>query len=307
MKFIFINYKCFGVIFVDIRQLTYFVTIVEEGNITKAAEKLHIAQPPLSQQLKLLEDELGVKLIERSTRKIKITEVGEMLLYRARQILELANTTVKELKDYGEGIQGTLSIGTIASSGDTLLPERIYSFHKKYPEINFHIREGSSHEILELLKSGVIEIGIIRTPLNSELFESILLPVEPMVAATCGDIYWDEAQKSIDLSELENKPLLVHNRYEKMIVEACERCGFEPRILGKIDDTRSILIWAGTGMGIAILQRDWIDLVPNINLKFKEINEPNLATRTAIVWIKNRYLSSIARHFLETLSPAENK
>lgn len=284
----------------DIRQLSYFVAIVEEGSITKASERLHIAQPPLSQQLKLLEDELGTKLIERNTRKIQITDAGKMLWHRAKQILELMETTTKELKDFSEGLQGNLSIGTIASAGDTLLPDRIYSFHKKYPEVNFQIRESGTDEILELLKTGVIEIGIIRTPLNSELFESILLPEESMVAAAYGYKYWREEQKSISLKELENKPLLVHNRYEKMIVEACLRDGFEPRMLGKIDDTRSILLWADTGMGVAIVPKDWIDLIESTNLKYIEINETALTTRNAIIWMKNRYISSAARHFLET-------
>lgn len=282
----------------DIRQLKYFVTIVDEGNITKAAEKLHIAQPPLSQQLKLLEEELGIKLIERNTRKIQITEAGYMLWHRAKQIIELTETTEKELRDFKEGLQGTLSIGAIASAGDTLLPNRINSFHRAYPDVNFHIRECSTNEILELLISGVIEIGIIRTPLNSELFDSILLPDEPMVAATNGDFFWNEDKKTIKLRDLENKPLLVHNRYENVISEACQREGFEPRILGRIDDTRSILLWAHTGMGVAIVQRDWINLIDSINLKYKEINEPSLVTRTAIVWLKNKYLSSIARNFL---------
>jgi LysR family transcriptional regulator, salicylic acid-responsive activator of bsdBCD len=284
----------------DIRQLIYFNAIVEEGSITKAAERLHMAQPPLSQQLKLLEDELGIKLVERNTRKIQITDAGMMLLHRSKQILELMDTTIKELKDFSEGIQGTLSIGTIASAGDTLLPERIYSFHKNYPEINFQVRECSTYEILELLKSGVIEIGIIRTPFNSELFDYILLADEPMVAATSNDLYLDGNPKEISLLELANKPLLVHNRYETKIIEACEKMGFEPRILGKIDDTRTILLWAATGMGIAVLQRDWIDLIPDTKLKYFPINEPSLVTGTAIVWMKNRYITTVARNFLET-------
>lgn len=284
----------------DIKQLTYFLAIVEEGNITKAAERLHIAQPHLSQQLKLLEDELNVKLIERSTRKFQITDAGRRLWRRSKQMTELMESTVKELKDFNEGLEGTLSIGTISSSGDILLPERIYSFNKKYPKINFEIQECGTNEILELLKSGVIEIGIIRTPLNSEIYESINLPPEPMVAAISVSIHWGDNEKSISLDELAGKPLLVHRRYEKMIIELCEHSGFEPRILCKIEDTRSILLLANTGMGVAIVPKDWIELIPNINLNYKEINEPSLNTSTTIVWMKDQYLSSIAKHFLET-------
>lgn len=285
----------------DIKHLTYFLAIVEEGNITKAAERLHIAQPHLSQQLKLLEDELNIKLIERNTRKLQITDAGQRLWRRSKQMMELMELTVNELKDFNEGVRGTLSIGTISSSGDMLLPQLICSFNKKYPKINFEIRECSTNEVLELLKSGVIEIGIIRTPLNSGIYESISLSAEPMVAAISGNMYWENNKKSINLIELADKPLLVHRRYEKMIVELCKQSGFEPRILCKIEDTRSILLMANTGMGVAIVPKDWIKLIPNINLIYKEIDEPSLNTSTTIVWMKDKYLSSIANHFLQTL------
>lgn len=85
-------------------------------------------------------------------------------------------------------------------------------------------------------------------------------------------------------------------------MESCRQSGFEPRILGKIDDTRAILLWANTGMGVAIIPKDWIGLISSTNLKYKEINEPSLITRTAIIWMKDRYLSSAARHFLETIA-----
>lgn len=284
----------------DIKQLTYFQTIAEEGNITKAAERLHMAQPHLSKQLKLMEEELNVKLIERNTRKFQITDAGQKLWHRARQMTELMESTVKELKDFNEGLQGTLSIGTISSSGDILLPQRICSFNKKYPKINFEIRECSTNEVLELLKSGVIEIGIIRTPLNSEIYQSINLPVEPMVAAISNGKYWENSEESITLAELAGRPLLVHRRYEKMIAELCHQAGYEPRILCKIEDTRSILLLANTGIGIAIVPKDWIKLIPNINLYYKEINEPSLNTGTTIVWMKDQYLSSAARNFLNT-------
>lgn len=284
----------------DIKQLAYFLGIVEEGNITKAAEKLHIAQPHLSKQLKLLENEVGVKLIERSTRKIQITDAGKMLQNRAKQILDLMEVTIKELKDFGEGVQGTLSIGTIASAGGSLLPERVYEFHRKYPGVKFHTKECHTHEILRLLNDGTIEIGIIRTPFDTEVYESILLPAEPMIVASTKDLFRDNNEKTVSLKALANEPLLIHCRYKKMIIESCRHVGFEPVILGKIDDTKTILLWADTGMGVAIVPKDWIGLISSTNLKYREINEPNLITRTAIIWKKTQYLSPVTRHFLES-------
>lgn len=282
----------------DIKQLAYFLAIAEEGNITKAAERLHIAQPPLSQQLKLLEEELGVVLMERSTRKIQITDTGRLLQNRAKQIIELMEKTTKELKDLKEGLQGTLSIATISSAGEMLLPEKVQNFHQKYPGVDFRIKESSTFEILELVKGGIVEIGIIRTPFNQDTFEYINLSDEPMMAGAL-DLFWNGGAECLNLTALEGKPLLIYNRYANNIEEACRKAGFEPRVICRIDDTRSMLNWANSGMGIAIIPRDMISLVPNLKLHFKEIKEESLVTRIVVVWMKNRYLSTPSRHFLE--------
>jgi len=283
----------------DNRQLSYFLAIVEEGSISKASEKLFIAQPYLSQQLKLLEDELGIKLIERTTRKFHVTEAGKMLSYRARQILDLSEVTVKELKDLNTGIKGTLSVGCISSAIEAILIKKIYDFHKKYESIDFEIRQSSTYEILELLKRGIIEIGIIRSPMNLDIFESISLPNEPMMAVTSSQMNFNSDQNNVSLKELAVKPLLVHCKYERDIVGSFRRKGLEPRILCKIEDTRPLLLLAEQGMGVAIVPRDWTGLIPESNLECYEIHELYMETGVVIAWLKNHYLTSAARHFLD--------
>ena len=283
----------------DIRQLTYFLAIAEEGNISKAAEKLHMAQPPLSQQLKILEDELGVKLVERSTRKLQLTDAGKSLQYKARQILDMMESTIKEVKDIDEGLEGTLSIGTVSSAGASLLPDRILTFHKKYPGIAFEILDEDTYKIIELLNSGVIDIGIIRTPFNLEGFNSICLEDEPMVV-TGQNISLNNNRKSVSLSYLAEKPLIVQRRYEKIILELCHRSGFEPRILCISNDVRTILLWASIGLGLSIVPKNCLSLIPNNELDYREIEEPSLKAGTAIIWRKDRYISSATRHFLKT-------
>lgn len=283
----------------DIRQLTYFLAIAEEGNITKAAEKLHIAQPPLSHQLKLLESELGVVLLERNTRNIQITDAGRLLQNRANQIIELTEKTKKELDDLKKGLQGTLSIGTIASAGELLLPIKIQNFHEEYPGVDFRIHERGTLEILELIKGGIVEIGVIRTPFNQDALASINLQDDPMVAGAIGD-FWDGETGSLDLSVLEGKPLRMHNRYANLIEEACRKTVFEPRVICRIDDSRSMLNWANIGMGIAIIPKDMIALLPESKLIFREIKEESLVTRRVVIWMKNRHLTTPARNFLKS-------
>ncbi len=286
-----------GVIIVDNRQMSYFLAIVEEGSITKAANRLHLAQPYLSQQLRLLEDELGVKLIKRTTRKFQVTEAGKMLTYRSKQILDLSEKTFKELKDFNEGIKGTLSIGSLTSTIETLLAKKIYDFHKKYPNINFEIQQGNTDEILELLRRSDIEIGIVRGPLNSDIFESISLPIEPMMAVlnVKQDINNDE--NFISIEELSNSPLLVHRRFETRIVNSFRKMGFEPRILCKIEDTRPLLLLAELGMGVAIVPKDWVNIVKSKKLKFREVHGLSINTNNVVAWMKDHYLTSAARNF----------
>ncbi|MGE5627568.1 MAG: LysR family transcriptional regulator [Solirubrobacterales bacterium] len=284
----------------DNRQLSNFLAIVEEGNISKAAERLHLAQPYLSHQLKLLEEELGVKLVDRTTRRFQITEAGMVLSYRARQMLDLSEATIKELKDFDSGFKGSLSIGCLTSLIETLLTEKIYEFNKLYPEIDFEVRQYSTIEILELLKRGIIEIGIIRSPLISpDIFESIALPMEPMLAAVSSEMKLKSNGKSISLEELAEIPLLVHRRYERDIIDLFKSKGLEPRILCKIEDTRPLLMLASKGMGAAIIPKDWTSLVPGSNLVFKTITGLNMDTGTIIVWLKDHYLTLAVRHFLK--------
>ena len=109
----------------DIKQLKYFIAIAEEGSISKAAKRLHMAQPPLSQQLKAMESELGVELFERSTRKLEITSSGQAMYHKAKQILKLMDIAIKEVKDISDGLAGKLSIGTVSAAGATFLPQLI--------------------------------------------------------------------------------------------------------------------------------------------------------------------------------------
>ena len=269
----------------DIRQLKYFQAIAEEGQISKAAKRLNMAQPPLSQQLKMLEGELGVTLVERGPRNITLTEAGRLLLERAVQILELTKATTNELQDLNSGVNGTLSIGAVASSGTTFLPDRIRSFHLQHPGITFQFWEGTTLRILELLQNGIIEIGIVRAVFDPNLYKSYDLPPD----------------SSIAMSSLAEKPLLIHRSNESLIAESCRNSGFAPRFLCRGDDVRSLLVWADAGIGVAIVPKSAIGLVPSSRLTYSEIAEPALSIKKAVVWYKNRYQSTVSRKFLAIL------
>lgn len=283
----------------DIKQLKYFLTIAEEEQITSAAKKLNMSQPPLSYQLKTLEDELGVKLVERGSKKIHLTDAGQILRNRAEQIVELTEVAYKEMKDLSKGFQGTLSIGTVSSSGPTLFDKRLKIFHDIYPLVNFDIYEGNTYKIIEYLHNGLIQIGIVRTPFNMDGFNCILAKPEPMVAVMSEALYWDDNNDKISLLELKDKPLIAYRRFESLIRERCVKAGFEPKFFCKNDDARTTLLWATAGLGIGIVPYSAINLVPNNNLKLKKIDDSFLESQIAAIWIKDRYISTSAQHFLD--------
>ena len=167
-----------------------------------------MAQPPLSNQLKLLEDELGTKLLERGARKVNLTDAGKILYKRAKHILEITKATAKEIEEFGKGVQGTLRLGTISSSGTALLSNRVIEFNKKYPNIKFEIHEGNTYEVLEMINSGIIEVGIVRTPFNSQNLECLFLDSEPMIAVMNKDYDFKNESDEIILNDLKDIPFL---------------------------------------------------------------------------------------------------
>lgn len=281
----------------DLRQLKYFLAVAEEGQITKAAKRLNVTQPPLSQQLILLEKELGTQLFDRGKKHIRLTEAGNILQRRAQQMMELMKTTINELQESASGISGRLSIGTITSSGGSLLPQRIQKFHQYYPKVTFQVHQGETLKILELLNVGIIEIGLVRFPVDYNLYDFLILPEESMVIAAKSSMLPPDTT-SVEISQLKGQPLLVHQRHVTMITEHCRQSGFNPTIFCTSDDISPLLIWANLGLGIAVVPESAAHLLPGSSLRFYEMASPTLMTTSAVIWSKKRPLSAAATHFI---------
>lgn len=284
----------------DIKQLKYFLAIAEEGQITSAAKRLHIAQPPLSQQLKLLETELGVKLVERGSRSIKLTDAGELLKIKAQQIIELSDSAVDEITDFSKGLKGTLSIGMVSSSGISLLNDKISDFHKQHYGVKFSIHEGNTFVTLDKLHKGIIELGIVRTPFSSVKLGYKYMKLEPMIAVMTTEHLFNYNNSHISIDELKGKPLILYRRFEQLISEVCYEHGFEPELLCKNDDARTTLMWAKKGLGIGLVPKSSIELIDSSNLFYKEIDEERLFTRLAVIWLKDKHISPLAAKFIES-------
>ncbi|WP_366777521.1 LysR substrate-binding domain-containing protein [uncultured Clostridium sp.] len=258
-----------------------------------------LSQPPLSSQIKLLEKELNLKLMERGPRNITLTRAGKLLYKRTKNIINLTEATKKELEDLENGLEGNFALGTNSSSGSILLSKRMIEFHKTCPGVNFQIHEGNTYELLELLNSGIIEVAIVRTPFKMDNVKGIFLEEEPMVAVMSQNNKWKFGKEKINLKDIEAKPIITYRRLKDIIISSCSKEGFKPNIFCENDDARTSLMWAKAGLGIAIIPKSALNLIGSEGLIYKFIDNDNLKTRIGAVWMKDRYLSAIASSFLE--------
>lgn len=159
----------------EIRVLRYFLTVVREESITKAAEVLHITQPTLSRQLSQLEEEVGVTLFTRGARKITLTNEGILLRRRAEEILQLVDKTEKELAEQDEQVEGKISIGCGEIASVQLLPKLFQSFREKYPQISFDIFTATADLVKEQMEKGLLDMGLLLEPIDVEKYEYIRL------------------------------------------------------------------------------------------------------------------------------------
>ena len=282
----------------EIKDMRAFYAIVEEGNISHAAQRLDIAQPALSRQMKRLETSLGVQLFERGSRRIRLTDAGRVLYSRVEHILGMVDGTVREITEIGAGVSGCIRLGTITTSGAMLLPELINEFHRRYPQVTFQLWEGEGTRILELLDNRVIEIGITRTQVDARVYESIVLPNEPLVAVMHRDHMIGQDPHEVQVAELKGQPLIIPLRWQSLFTTDCRKLGFEPNILCVSDSIVQDLLLAMMGLGLAILPISSKTLLTDGDLFYKRLVNPEITTHTVVAWLKNRTLSQSAQHFL---------
>lgn len=196
----------------EIRVLRYFLTVVREERINRAAEVLHITQPTLSRQLSQLEEEVGVKLFHRGARKITLTNEGILLRRRAEEILSLVDRTEKELVEQEELVEGRIVIGCGELAAVQVLPEIIESFHEKYPLVTYDIFTGNADLVKEQMEKGLIDIGVLLEPINIEKFDFIRLAgKERWVVLMCPDAPLAD-KEAVSARDLENLPLILPRR-----------------------------------------------------------------------------------------------
>ena len=281
----------------DLKQLHFFLKIVEDGYINAEAARLHVTQPPLSQQLKKLEKEFNVDLFERDSRNLQLTAVGQMFADRARQLLALSNMIQKEIVDFSSGYKGNLYIGITPTAVPLVLSPKIAEFHQNYPMINFEFFEGNSAYIHDLVQKGIIDIGIIRSPFHLQGIKYLKKEPEPMVAVMSPEYNWSDCV-SCSVDELDGKQLIIYRRYESILNEVFNLHNVLPRIICKAERSSSALRAAESGLGIALLPSGATQMAQE-KIVQKILDDDCLYTSPMAIWAYDHYLNKSAMAFLD--------
>lgn len=196
----------------DLRVLNYFLTVAKEGNITHAADILHITQPTLSRQLKDLEDDLGTVLLERGNRKVSLTDAGILFQQRATELAPLLDKTQRDLVDQQSLVGGTVSIGCVESSDSKMLPEILSGFVKEHPMVQYDLYSASGDDIKEKLDRGEIDLGILIAPVEAAKYDYIRLPVQDRWGIILKEDHPLARQGFASLEEASGLPLILPRR-----------------------------------------------------------------------------------------------
>ena len=286
----------------DIRQLKYFVTIAEEGKITTAAKKLNIAQPPLSRQLKQMEEELGVILFDRDNKSLNLTLEGERLLLRAKELLNKLDETMVEVQELRKDASGILSVGSNLYCASLIL-SKVVDIREKNPGLTFKVWEGETIHLIKMLSKRQIEIAITNSPITEKSISQMTLESDPYVLVLPEKWTWSGSEKC-RLEEIIDLPLiLLRPNYGLgaygQIVNEFQRLDLEPNILCECQDLIMLLGLVSSGFGATILPLSLLSLHSLRGLRVIQLKDQTLISEPKVIWRKNSYLSKAAKEFLK--------
>jgi DNA-binding transcriptional LysR family regulator len=237
----------------ELRQLRYFVAVAEEGSLTRAAARLHIAQQSLSQQIRTLEVQLGATLFVRSSRGAELTDAGAVLLREARPVLAQAVRAVEAVREAG---RGSLRVGFLSSVANYVMPPVVRAFRRRHPDVALHVEDVAIATLVERLRAGELDAGLSRPPHVDDLETEVVLR-EP-VAAVLPEDHPLAARAEITLADLADDPWVLtpraswppwHRKYD----EDFARAGFRPRIAQRGTSPQNLLALVAAGVGVTRL------------------------------------------------------
>ncbi|CAM5627713.1 LysR family transcriptional regulator OS=Streptomyces alboniger OX=132473 GN=CP975_31935 PE=3 SV=1 [Streptomyces alboniger] len=240
------------------QQLHYFVAVSETRHFTRAAERVHVAQPSLSQQIRALEKELGAELFSRARGNIALTDAGEALLPLARRILADADTARIEVQELAQLRRGRIRLGATPSVCTGLLPEVLRAFHDRHPGIQLLIEEGGSHDLVRELARGALDLALVVLPLPSPspALTTVELLREDLVVVSAP--HGRGLGRTVRIADLQGERLVMFRHgydLRELTVAACRAEGFEPEFAVEGGEMDAVLGFVRAGLGLAVVPR----------------------------------------------------
>jgi DNA-binding transcriptional LysR family regulator len=242
----------------EMRQLKYFVAVAEELHFGRAAERLNMCQPPLSQQIKNLEEELGAQLFQRKNKKISLTEAGVAFLQEAREILDKTRYATEKVRGIARGVLGRISLGLVLPAMDTFVPDAIREFRLQNPMIEIQLLEMGTSAQLTALKAGDIHMGVMRLFQHDTKGLTIEKIVEEPYILAIPSGHRLESLDTIPLSSLDGEPLIffprrLHAKLHDRIIECLEAVGCNPIISQEATTKFASVALVAAGFGVALV------------------------------------------------------
>ncbi|MGE8243752.1 MAG: LysR family transcriptional regulator [Sphingobacterium sp.] len=268
-------------VLMEIRHLIYFKTVAEELHFGRAAERLFMSQPPLSRQIKDLEDELGVILFFRTNKRVELTEAGKYFLEEVVEILQNLEHSKTITKQIHNNISGEFKLGYISSTPKQMLATVLKRIQQKFPYLRVSLFETSTQKQKAALENGKLDLGIMRAPIYAS--ELLITPLfeDPMVIAGSTEVDF----KNINFF---NENFISFNQkyaseYHRLTINTCNRMGFEPKIVHQSNSMSSILELVSQGLGLAVVPASTIKQYPHLKLKILKLDDTDSKTEVILV------------------------
>lgn len=288
----------------ELRQLQYVLQIAAERNFSRAAEKLHIAQPSLSQQLSKLEQELGVLLFQRTTNSVELTHAGAAFVAKAQLIVDMVNQLRKEMEDISEMKQGKLVVGSLPTTGSHILPKVLPVYHQRYPGIDITLIEDTTNRLEQLAASGQTDISLLTLPLNEPSLSYETLMEEEILLAVPPSHPLARESQPVDGTRLKKEPFIALKRgqgFRQITLDLCAQYGFEPTVVFESSNIETVQSLVAAGMGIAFVPY-MIAMGHGKSFKPVYLRLAGNPFRTLVVaYREGRYLTKAAKAFIQVL------
>jgi DNA-binding transcriptional LysR family regulator len=289
--------------------LRYFVAVAEELHFGRAAQRLEMAQPPLSQQIRRLEQELGVQLLQRTKRRVQLTEPGRAFLEEARKVIAQVGIAVAVAQRASRGEVGRLAIGFLGAATFSLLPAILKVFRQRFPGVEIELHELKSSELIQSLHQGRIHVGLVRMPVNDELLSVEPILQEKLVVALPEQHPLAEKPR-VAFRDLAGEAFLLPPRqiaqgFYDQLAELSAQAGFSLRIGAEASQLQTILNLVAAGMGITVVPESVMQMSGR-GVVFKRLPEPAPTMEIAVAWRRDDP-SQVLQAFLEVVREAARK